>query len=290
VQYRFPNRKPPIHIQYSLKEFYDTTDFCILTEEAISELNTVYTVRIKVRYSKDKFFVAGNQFGFRNTRDDSYDDLHELVTGKLDQYFSDDLITNTDVNYIQLSFIPLNKVHYSKLFMSDKDIFNISVPTIRATKSMLSIPVANPKVFAELLDVNMVIEVVGERYNIFIETDVVESVDVNINGVSCNFIDIINSANLLLKAEHKNTEIFDSSCKFYYVKSVRNYILVVKYIGEFKVEKLKYSLSGVLINKVTDYKDGKLLFRTSGSTTTVIEYDSALYTQNSTSLSDISCW
>ena len=58
---------------------------------------------------------------------------------------------------------------------------------------------------------------------------------------------------------------FDNTCKFYYIKSDIDYILVIKNINDNTVEKFKYSISGILISKIIDVKNGDVLIRTRGS-------------------------
>jgi hypothetical protein len=50
--------------------------------------NTAYTVYIKVRYSENSYFMAGNPFGFTFIDDSSIDKLYTIVRSKLDNYFS----------------------------------------------------------------------------------------------------------------------------------------------------------------------------------------------------------
>lgn len=45
---------------------------------------------------------------------------------------------------------------------------------------------------------------------------------------------------------------FDSGFKFYLLKDVIDFVLAVKFIEYYSVEKIRYSLDGVVINHVID--------------------------------------
>lgn len=108
---------------------------------------------------------------------------------------------------------------------------------------------------------------VGLDYENFIN-----EVIVVIKGLKCNFIDIIRDKIKYIKSNHKdNIKKFDSDYKFYYIKSNFDYILVVKQLGNGNVEKLKYSLNGVLISRVIDHFSDEFLIRTTGSHTMYID-------------------
>lgn len=69
----------------------------------------------------------------------------------------------------------------------------------------------------------------------------------------------------LIRAFHKDIITdFDSSYKFHYIKSNVNYILVIRDSIDNKVDKLKFSIDGVLIKRITEFNEGNMLTRYSG--------------------------
>ena len=58
---------------------------------------------------------------------------------------------------------------------------------------------------------------------------------------------------MLKRAKHvDNITSFDSSFKFYLIRDVNNYVLAVNHINDKCIEKIRYSLNGVVINHVID--------------------------------------
>lgn len=60
----------------------------------------------------------------------------------------------------------------------------------------------------------------------------------------------------LLRSSHKdNIKSFDSGFKFYLVRSHNTYVLAINNKDNSYIEKIKYSLSGVIITRVVDKVD-----------------------------------
>ena len=75
-----------------------------------------------------------------------------------------------------------------------------------------------------------------------------------------NFIDIILEKTKYIKKNHKDViTSLDRDHKFYYIKGNIDYILVVKHRDQDRVEKFKYSTSGVLLSRIIDNFDGNTL-------------------------------
>ncbi len=88
---------------------------------------------------------------------------------------------------------------------------------------------------------------------------------VTVNSISFNFLDLIREKTKYIRTNHKDIIAdFDTSYKVYYIKSYIDYILAIKELEENKVEKLKYSLFGVLLNKIIDISDSNKLIRSRG--------------------------
>ena len=77
------------------------------------------------------------------------------------------------------------------------------------------------------------------------------------------------------------------SYKFYYIKSTIDYVLVIKDIENNKVEKLKYSLSGVLLNRIVDVIIDNKVVRIKGLETIYITNNLVTKTSNLISLKAI---
>src|SRR6266576_1725969 len=95
------------------------------------------------------------------------------------------------------------------------------------------------------------------------------------------------------KSNHiSNTDIisdnitdFDPSFKFYLLKDVNYYILAVKYIEKSSLEKIRYSLDGVVINRVIDRKDNNnLVVRKSGEKEIILANKKVLMTKQNIKL------
>lgn len=95
------------------------------------------------------------------------------------------------------------------------------------------------------------------------------NVEVIIKGVLCNFIDIIN--NRLKYSKKSNIIKFDKLAKFYYVNTIRPYILMVRVLENNKIQKVKYSLSGLLITNMVDLYDNNIIIRNYNNKKVVIE-------------------
>jgi hypothetical protein len=61
-----PRKNKSIQVYFPLHAFYVIDVFTSIMSESKSDIymDNIYTVYIKVRYNKDNFFRAGNQFGF----------------------------------------------------------------------------------------------------------------------------------------------------------------------------------------------------------------------------------
>ena len=117
----------------------------------------------------------------------------------------------------------------------------------------------------------------------------IKQVNVTIKGINLNFIDLIKEKTKYIRKNHTDQiTTFDQSCKFYYIKSKIDYILVVKTLNDNIVEKYKYSTSGILISKIKDVKSENKLIRTNGSRTLIIENNNVIETSSLIKLKPLS--
>lgn len=93
-----------ISVFFYIHEIYDDTVFNDTVISVVSK-GFVYTVFIKVRYNKDDFFMAGNQFGFDFRVDDDVEEhVRDTVTQRVDEYLDVYKLTPKDIVYVQVSF------------------------------------------------------------------------------------------------------------------------------------------------------------------------------------------
>lgn len=96
----------------------------------------------------------------------------------------------------------------------------------------------------------------GNRLNKTVNNGKITHVAIDIDGDFCNFLDIIKNNAKLIRAKHKDNIVsFDKGFDFYYFKDRFPYVLAVNMINEFKVEKIKFSLKGVVLEHIIDSKD-----------------------------------
>jgi hypothetical protein len=78
---------------------------------------------------------------------------------------------------------------------------------------------------------------------------------------------------MLKRAKHvDNITSFDSSFKFYLIRDVNNYVLAVNHINDKCIEKIRYSLNGVVINHVIDSLFNDNIIRKVGEKEIYLDY------------------
>lgn len=70
-----------------------------------------YMVYCKVRYSGYNFFMCGNQFYFNYKSDQDIKNIYNDNNLRLEIHFSNYLLVDDNILYIQLSFMPIDKVY-----------------------------------------------------------------------------------------------------------------------------------------------------------------------------------
>lgn len=221
-------------VEFYNKGIYDLTKYI--------ESDVRYTVYIKVRYNEDSYFMAGNQFGFKYCSKINIDELYDIITARFEDYFSHYNLTDEDIVYVELIFRKFDTKLLSEFsindFISKDDYTNNNIMNI--SKNMLNIPVSTYDKY------------LGKPLNVVIEDGRITNIPIKINGKDINFLDTILDKTKLLGKNHKdNINSFDSGFNFYLLRDRTEYILAIKQIGDSFV-KIKYSLSGVIINRVTD--------------------------------------
>lgn len=247
-------------------DFYNISIFIDKMVNVNLSIYNIYTVYVKVRYDRDNFFMVGNQFGFNFSSENSYEVLFHDITIRLEEYFAYYNIINEDIIYVQISFRLLDKKIYSDLFIDKDKLVNMTATEKKNTLDLVVIPTAtNENGLGKCLPV------------VLDSNNKIKEVNVVIKNVKCNFLDIILEKTKYIKNSHRDViTSFDKDYKFYYIKGNIDYILVVKEIAQNRVEKLKYSTSGVLISRIIDTFNGNNLIRSKGLETMYIENNNVI--------------
>lgn len=261
------NKNKVVNVYFWVTDFNNLFDFSVKMLDTKLPINNVYTVFVKVRYNKNSFFMVGNQFGFSFNKD--FEVLFNDVKARLEEYFTYYNLVDEDIVYVQVSFRLLDRMIYSDLVINIDRLENISVTEIRAALDLITIPTTTEE------------DSLGKCLSVILDSNNnVKQVDVIIKDVKYNFLDIILEKTKYIRSNHIDIVTqFDSRYKFYYIKSNIDYILVIKELDN-KIEKYKYSTSGVLLSKIIDWYDGNILVRSKGSETMYIENNNVCKTIN----------
>lgn len=213
--------------------------------------NFVYTVFVKVRYNYDHFFMAGNQFGFSFSSEDDLNGLFTTVLTRVDDYMDVYNLTDQAILYIQVSFWQKDKKLLSEFSLQEPS--HIPSSDIISTKENLNIPISINK------------DSLGQALSVNISNGFITNINLTINGNKFNFLDLINNKAKLLRTNHKDKiTSFDENWMFYLLKDKYDYVLAVKILKPGFIEKIRFSLDGVIINRLTDSVINNYVIRKSG--------------------------
>lgn len=206
-----------------------------------------YTVYIKVRYNIDSYFLAGNQFGFTYESDYSINDLYNVFRNKLEDYFKDYHIIDEDIVYVEISFRKFDTKIVSD-FKKDRFFSNqlIAKNNIKDNnRNMLNVPISVHKA------------TLGKLLEVVIDKNLITDIVVHMDSKTVNFLSVIRDRAKLLRTAHKDNIIsFDSAFQFYLVRDKLSYVLAIKQINQHTIEKIKYSMHGVVLSHIIDSKGG----------------------------------
>lgn len=119
------------------------------------------------------------------------------------------------------------------LHISKKDIFS--------RENILNIPVSVHK------------DSIEKPLNVIISDGIITHIDLIIDSKLVNFLDIIKDNAKLLRKNHKdNITSFDKDFKFYLLKNKYQCVLAIKTLSDNLLDKIRYSINGVILNHVTD--------------------------------------
>ncbi len=202
-----------------------------------------YTCLVKVRYNKDNFFMSGSQFGFESNSYKDIINLVDIIKSRMGEYLEQYKLPSAYVNYIQLNFRLLDEKFLSEFSLIKPDY--LSKPDFFKVKDSLSIPVS--------------LTSLGQRLNVKFKDNIASYIPININDKEINFIDVINKSTKLGRI---NPVLLDDSSKFYFVKDK---VYAIGFIESNVLDKIKFSLSGVIISRVKDTVVNNSIIREKGN-------------------------
>lgn len=240
------SKNKPIHLYFDLSQF-NTKDFNNLIKENIPIAYT-YTVFVKVRYNLDSFFMAGSQFGFVFSSDEVIGNLYSSIISRLQQYMGSYNLSEDSILYIQVSFIQQDRKLLSEVSLVKPS--HISNYENLLVKDVLTVPIS----------VNE--DYIGKPLGVTIVNGFITGIDLIIKNNRVNFMSIILDKAKILKTNHRDKiTSFDENFKFYLLKDKYDYILAVKTLGSSSIEKVRYSLDGIVVNRVIDRVVNNFLIR-----------------------------
>ena len=239
---------------------------------------------VKIRYLVDYFGMCGNQFSFDYTNTSNIENLQTVVQGRMSDFFGNYKLFDDDVVYVQLSFRKVNIQLLSEFSLlndnTEIDVYDfISKSVYKKLDGLSNIPVS---VNESSLGKPLVIDS-DHKGNI-------NYIYLNLNNKTTNFLDIIRNKAILLGLKHIDRIIsFDNSYKFYLLKDKKsNYLLAIKWLDGITIDKICYSLHGVIMNHVSDKLIGNnTISRKSSNNELLIRNNQVIQTKQDISLKAI---
>ena len=245
------NKHKPISIYFDIFDV-STTKFIA---EILSKLvfGSTYTVFIRIKYNINEYFMAGNQFGFVYSCKTNVNELQLVVRDRLEELLDEYNISAQDVRYVMISFRQKDQKLLSEFSIDKKH--HISTPDFKLAENKLTVPVS----------VNE--ESLGIPLRVVTSNGFITYIKLNTKGVEIKFLDVIKSKAKILRAGHKdNITIFNDNFKFYLLKDNTDFILAINKLSDKFIDKIRYSLNGVLMSHVSDSINDNVIIRTSGET------------------------
>ena len=222
-------------------------DFINLIKQKI-RIGSTYTVFVKVRYNYDSFCMAGSQFGFVFSSNEVIATLYSSVISRITQYMGSYNLSEDSIFYIQLSFIQQDRKLLSEVSLIKP--FYVSNYENNLIKDVLIVPIS----------VNR--DSIGKPLGVAIVNGFITAIDLIIRNNRVNFMSIILNKAKILKSNHRDKiTSFDKNFKFYLLKDKFDYILAIKFLSPSSIEKIRYSLDGIVISHVIDRVVNNFLIR-----------------------------
>ncbi len=216
--------------------------------------------------------MVGNQLGFKYITDTDLVDLGNIVVDRIQQALEKYSLDSDQVVYIQLLFRKVNTSIITEFSIDETTLGIKSIPRLDSH----SIPISVDKYS---LGIPLTTYSNSEN-NIY-------RIDYKVKGVTYNLMDYILDKNKHLKSNHVDKLlVFSSDYTFHLISTTTtSYILGVLKIYELEYKKVRFSLSGVVLNSITDTltKDNVIL-RRDGNTVFYIKNNTIFYSKQELNL------
>jgi hypothetical protein len=266
-------------------------------------MNVQYTVFVRVRRVLD-YRMVGNQMAFKYNTISDLELLYQDVQQKIEIFHQEYHSTNEDIVYFQLNcrkndrklLAEFEKDVKKNIVMDNSDpismdndgpiSMNNSGPVNNYDPVNNSDPMNNydpipmnnsgpiPMNNSEPIPINNVVNIpisinedyLGELLPTTTNNNRITHIKMNMNGTTYNFLDLIIEKTRSLRESHRDRIVsFDDGFRFYLNRDTRLYVLAIKQINEFTIQKIRYSVSGVILSHVIDTKDNEKIVRKSVS-------------------------
>lgn len=271
VKHIYKKTNKPVQIQFEyayLYEWHITNWIYNLIKH-----NNVYAVYIKMRYSEDKFCMVDDKCGFyyKNSNDliDVFSDMRQRIGHCINDIYQ---LAEEDIVYIQTTFRWKDKLLADFGYNKD-NVKHFKVEDVADNNKLMNRPFSiNPDSLAIPLPIN-------------IDMGFITNIDVNIYGNLLNFLYKIKEKSSYLRIGRRNhISSFDSGY-YFYLLSIENKkcILAVK-INKHYIDKIKFTLTGNVFNRVVYNFEGDMLKRVTGNKIIFIKDDKIIKVEESIQL------
>jgi hypothetical protein len=275
VDFKYHKNDKPIHVIFKINQIDKEYMFSVLQKRLT--IDCVYTIYIKVRYSIDRFYMAGSQFGFLYDDKDKIKDVCDTVIQRLDLYMDQYDLLDEDIVYIELTIKNKERILLSEFNLDEDKVKDkhIEKDSLINTKKSIKVPIS----------VNE--DSLGKPLNIKTSEGFITNIELSIDKKDVNFLDSIMEKNKYIRDNHPDRiTSFDDKYKFYLIndKSTGLYVLAIKIRADNTIDKIRYSLSGNMITRVTDVLHNGFIKRISGERTVIIKQGNIIRTEQNIKL------
>lgn len=206
--------------------------------------------------------MLGNQIGFIYNDLSSIKDIHFVLMKRLALYMESYNLVNDNIAYIELSFRKKDKTLLSEFIKNPEARNPVKVVSdTLSTDSITNIPISVSE------------DSLG--YPLHTQTDKgrITDIELTIDNNTTNFLKTILDKSSYTRSSHiDNIKEFDDKYKFYLLRDENNspYVLGIKILDNHSIDKLRFSIGGILINRVKDVFRDNLIHRFYGENLFII--------------------
>lgn len=180
------------------------------------------------------FFLLCLESVYKATKERVDKATKERVDNPMEEY----LLSEEDIIYVELNFRK-DKILLSE-FKSNEDLTKI--PPINKKKmdrdnKLLNIPIS--------INENSL----GKPLSVDIDNNLITNIKIMIDDNVVNFLSLIREKSSYIRKDNPDSIMsFDSGYNFYLVRDENNdlFVLVIKVLNKYSVDKIRYSLSGIV--------------------------------------------